>query len=1315
MDLCFWVHLCKLVTSLHFPLFALLPSQGLATVILTATQTERLPPIYLKPFKTNGDIRYGYFNLPETCLNSRISVSITLDSNCTGPSLNLFLRPGSLPLVQPFDVEVPRGVVLLPDTLILSVSFKDGASPTSKWRGFKGTDVELSVSKSGTAASLDCNIYSPASGSWFFGAYTSVNSGRTDCYLQLFPQINNEVITNAEPLTLRSPVPHSTVAPTEVPRVDHTRDQLHLRLISSFRPRLQTSRKKLFTSRYLRDTTNRTNVPQPNTSGLSNERSEAEANDRTSITLELLPARGKLFRFRLPNGVNSVDLIIEECSVTATSVLENESFPESSASSQCPILLDASRGAIPTALASHMRQLPQSSNSHSGALNNLSVFQHSLNLPVYRFQGKRYRFDALQGSRVAHYLYLRNLAHFGTMTLRLSFTHHFSCSFAMQTAHSPSAEYQPPYQNKRYSPLLSVLRDTTTTNKTQASGKQAVPSSQSNPRNLSLLSWVNANWPKLTMERRTRQMLKQRAEMDHSSSQQDAFVDPELLLHKTFEKCSVWNAPSRVSMHYAFAYHFTYKPESGQYTNGLRIPPWHAIAIPFDLAPSLDTGGSLEVTLQLNPFDLMQHINHTHSLPLPRQVILHACLSRHVPTSPYDFISRKRCPLWLRLATHRGVAVSVAHAVFAAVSATLARSQPSHRSELPPLFDTSFDEAVDRSFLYLPYPSPGQWFLGLYAECYAASDVRWCEDPASAVDVGLVIQSRPCLNYRCRESGEGASLPPSRVLSRAAAEVQPVVQDQTSSTLTPRWRPPWWNLRKPDHAAYQSPLVNSTWQASSLFGEGLCVELLQQSIFASTCACPPGRFGLGCLRPNSTELVDDPLPHGRELDELIYMWNGYSKDALLLALTNLAFVPGICLALTRRLWVPALAYTYTLVFSALYHLCDTDVMNIPARVGLRTISGGAASFGGYSLVRARGYHVVSTAPNGYHSVPHGFRFTSPACPLPLDILSFCDFFGGVLSVLVTMIAACACPLRYAQLAYVISMLFLSIAVQVARYSVGLFLIPSAVGFVILAFSWILRTRQTGRLFPPVQWWILSLFPGLVCAGTGLCLFLSPWMAREYTKLHSLWHILIGCSLIGLLPWPSRWRTALAVTIPRSVPLSCGGTIYDQGSCTLHSGTNPRFSKRRFVSRLIKRTWKATSPDRSFSNSFAISPVFGHRGRNIFSPVRCKWFLEPVSRWLWQLKRMCHIFHRKLDSLLELDCLLDTVVARWPRCKWLLPHGYMPHRSDRADYAPDVQTVSAAQPHVCSGDSSRSPLTQPKVLRVDSTGDNSPTTVSDNII
>ncbi|KER25615.1 hypothetical protein T265_14181, partial [Opisthorchis viverrini] len=1156
----------------------------------------------------------------------------------------------------------------------------------------------------------------------------------TDCYLQLFPQVSNEVITNAEPLTLRSSVPHSMVAPTEVPHVDtasfrtgppidHTRDLLHSRLIPSFRPRSQASRKKFSTNRYRRDTTSRPNVPQPNTSGPSNnlhkekrfERSGAEANERTSITLELLPARGKLFRFRPPNGVNSVDLIIEECSVTPTSVLENDSFPESSTSSQCPILLDASRGAIPTALASHMRQLLQSSNSHSDALNNLSVSQHSLNFSLHRFQRKRYRFDALQSSRVPHYLYLRNLAQFGTMTLRLSVTDHFSCSFAMQTAHSPSAEYQPPYQNKIYSPLLSVLRDTTITNKTQASGKQAVPSPQSNSRNLSLLSWVNANWPKLTLERRTRQMLTRRAERAHPLSQQDAFVDPELLLHKTFEKCSVWNAPSRVSMHYAFAYHFTYKPESGQYTNGLRIPPWHAIAIPFDLAPGLDTGGSLEVTLQLNPFDLMQHINHTHSLPLPRQVILHACLSRHVPSSPYDFISRKRCPLWLRLATHRGVAVSVAHAVFAAVSATLARSQPSHRSELPPLFDTSFDEAVDRSFLYLPYPPPGQWFLGLYAECYAASDVRWCDDPASAVDVGLVIQSRPCLNYRCRESGEGASLPPSRVLSRAAAEVQPVVQDQTSSTLTPRWRPPWWNLRKPDHTAYQSPLVNSTWQASSLFGEGLCVELLQQSIFASTCACPPGRFGLGCLRPNSTELVDDRLPHGRELDELIYMWNGYSKDALLLALTNLAFVPGICLALIRRLWVPALAYTYTLVFSALYHLCDTDVMNIPARVGLRTISGGAASFGGYSLVRARGYHVVSTAPNGYHSVPHGFRFTSPACPLPLDILSFCDFFGGVLSVLVTMIAACACPLRYAQLAYVISMLFLSIAVQVARYSVGLFLIPSAVGLVILAFSWILRTRQTGRLFPPVQWWILSLFPGLVCACTGLCLFLSPWMAREYTKLHSLWHILIGCSLIGLLPWPSRWRTALSVTIPRSVPLSCGGTIYDQASSTLHSRTNPRFSKRKFVSRLIKRTWKATSADRSVSNSFAISPVFGHRGRNIFSPVRCKWLLEPVSRWLWQLKRICHIFHRKLDSLLELDCLLDTVVARWPRCKWLLPHGYMAHRSDRADFAPDVQTASATQPHVSSSNSSRSPLTRPKVLRVDITGDNSPTTVSDNII
>ncbi|KAF7256379.1 hypothetical protein EG68_06941 [Paragonimus skrjabini miyazakii] len=1281
-----------------------------------------------------------------------------------------FLRPLSLPVVTPFHVGVPLGVQLLPDTYCISVGLTQTTSAVSI---LNATDdqhmISVISSKQPDAASIEVHIHSPTSGAWFFGVYFIDLSKQTTCIASLFPQVTNELVTNISPVVLSvthsGQIRHSTLiqhsntdafsrtfnkstaserasnselvrglsSRTPLPGGDQTVDPT-IKRQSEASNRLVLLSKRVNPQHVYRPRSNLLRFPRHT---IQDQMHRSESLGSPLLTIELAPSEGRLYKILIVDGMTSVDISIETCSLlppilisSATPTVAPNSNPSSAgqpnvrmlrseAPSHCPILLDAGLNAIPKKFARFSRQSPELFGNLSAEIRRENALLSSSRSRKRSLLHKRYRFDALRAPSLSHYIYLRNLHDHGTLKLTLTLKSNFDCSSAYQSDHSLSGNYNSQYSslnNKRLSHLSSpsILYDTVNRNATESSPyRQALPK----PAWIrSLLPWVNPQWPELTRFGKKSQYRRSGPELHTNISLADVFVDPDNPVHQALERCVLWKAPSRVSKMHAFAYHFTFQPESSQYTNGLHLHPWNVIAIPVYLDSRLDTGGSLEISLQLNALDVAMLVNATHSKPLPRHVILHACFARHPSTSPYDFTNLKRCPLWIRLATSHGVAVSVAHAVFNAVSEALYESQPPHRSEMPPSFDTSFNVKVDRSFFYLPYPPPGQWYLSLYAECYPVADCMMlvlarfsslsvhsllnlsalCSpDPASTIDVGLVIRSSPCLNYRCRDYGEGASIPPSRVLDPSLMDSRPLNRIQSVTFAREFWRPPWWIMAVNNSYAFQSPLLNLTHPEPSLSGEGLCVELLQHSLFASTCACPPGRVGLGCLRIQSPKAASMLSQLSTGTDGLMYTWNGYSEDALWLALTNLAFLPAICLALLRRLWVPALAYSYTLIFSALYHLCDTDVMNIPIRVGVRTISGGSLSFGGYALTKSRGYRLLNSESIGYRSASPAFRFTSPICLLPLDVLSFCDFFGGVLSVWVTVVAALACPLPYAQLAYVLFVLTLTVAVQVARYSTALFLVPCLCGLILLAYSWILRSRQTGRLFPPIQWWLLSFLPGLLFAGVGVVLFLSPRMTHDYTRVHSAWHILIGLSLLGLLPWPTRWRTALSNVLPEHVPLSCG-----EGSTT----TSRRDQKSRTVGR-----WFFVG--RYVSGSLASEQIFKHLGtrHSLIVPVDCsqrrpssvnssspngavvisndtilKRIIARFLRFLLFCKQTYILTCRQLDVWLELDNLLDALVRRWPACQWLLPHGYIPGRSTHLRVSPILPVSTDDVPPCAQG-------------------------------
>ncbi|CAH8664184.1 unnamed protein product [Heterobilharzia americana] len=270
-------------------------------------------------------------------------------------------------------------------------------------------------------------------------------------------------------------------------------------------------------------------------------------------------------------------------------------------------------------------------------------------------------------------------------------------------------------------------------------------------------------------------------------------------------------------------------------------------------------------------------------VPLPRQVILHGCFAKHLTNTPKGFTDTHQCPLWIRLATDHGLAVSI---------------------------------GCRQKFLYFPYPSPGLWYLSLYPECYTSYDAFCGLDQSAVIDVSLIIRSTPCVNNRCRQIGEGASLAPSRLLYPNEFK-ENVLRSRDGSQ---RWRPPWWSYNNNDmddnvssdrqkisSSVYESPFKPSAVRKNTKIpGEGVCINLFQRAIHVSTCACPIGYGGLGCMPLPIKYFQTFGLDPQRQI---------LSYDALILSLSNFGFVPAILLSVIHRLWIPALVYGYTFLFS----------------------------------------------------------------------------------------------------------------------------------------------------------------------------------------------------------------------------------------------------------------------------------------------------------------------------------------------------------------------------------------------------------------
>ncbi|BHF69572.1 Transmembrane protein 8A [Sparganum proliferum] len=1221
----------------------------------------------MKPFTSNRDMRIVRVMVPPHTLAFNVEISAKKADECDSLGIEMNIQPKSLPVVRPFQVPLP------PYTFpsVESTSFVGSLGPRV---------ANTSASLSGIYK-LNFPVYAREAGEWFIAIYVS-GTFNTDssCRLWLFPKAIFEVLEIDGRLSTTniasSPCGSPSVKFGQFDVPDHLDNKTRLPIFNSLS--LSASSEKIY--------------------------SFLSPPDATSLDFVLLHC------FSSPEGVESVPGVDSQGRVHRLL-----SHPANNASSgdwkelspaSCPITIELSTAGPPlslltssssTSATQNTSELPQKKlqplHNNDDAVDRASesLLKRKLakpsgaehgtgNLPsdtptLLDARGERFpvslKLRELRGhDNVVNYLYLKNHQPNGRLLINFRWRPHFDC---------------PPINgHNRFPPRTDI------------------PDDDDDSARISLLPWVNASWIELTplygRRAHTSTTTAVRFTLDGGIEKAGAAFQP-VAVHSFSEadpgslvlpRCTTWSPLSRSDLSLPFAFQFSYQPKLANLENLLHLKPWHAVAIPFDLTSSQDSGGTLEVSLQLEPVETLQRVNGTLvDRAHRRQVILHGCLARAVATTPLAFTSEARCPLWLRLATSRGVGVSVAAAVMAAVQMELASSQPPHRSERMPEFDTSFNESLDRSFLFTPYPAYGRWYLTLYAECYSdPSAASLCAPNASAnIPVMVLVRSTPCINQRCRDVGEPSTLPPARKL------VQDTVGLASETENVRNWRPLWWWERhRPHFRRYsQEPLPGDVdfFEDVPRGGEGLCTELLQQSTFTSICSCPPGRAGLGCMvippaitspgQPTAPPDPSTPPSIGRSQLTMLSrpaipppngaIWPSLSTSARWLAWSNFAFIPAILLAFVRRLWIPFLAYSYTMSFSIMYHICDTDVLLIAASLPDRVLGGAHHSFGGFAIAKSDmykliGYKTEPASATGSPLLPSYLpsyagdgdasyrldasevsllRFTSLQCPLPLETLSLCDFFGGVFSIAVTALAASALPVLLAEIVIVVTVLALTVAVQVMRYSPWFHIIPVFSFVTILLSSWIYRTVQLKRLFPPIQWLLLSFLPSVLLSLTAVSIFLSPQMKSNYTHMHSLWHILIAFALLGALPWPMQWRRALSPVIPLSTALSCGGN-QRTFSCTRRRVSSPN------------DLLDATSGSPMSPNSLLDASTVKSTLARIYA---------QLARVFSVLSSFKSRVETRLDRLLELNFLLDPLVARFPRLRVILPHGYWPKRSDKA--------------------------------------------------
>ncbi|XP_053613455.1 post-GPI attachment to proteins factor 6 [Plodia interpunctella] len=189
---------------------------------------------------------------------------------------------------------------------------------------------------------------------------------------------------------------------------------------------------------------------------------------------------------------------------------------------------------------------------------------------------------------------------------------------------------------------------------------------------------------------------------------------------------------------------------------------------------------------------------------------------------------------------------------------------------------------------------------------------------------------------------------------------------------------------------------------------------------------------------------------------------------LFLTLSNLVLFFSIYSAVIRLYYTEAMIYAFTMVFSTFYHACDAPI------------------------------HVAYCILNG-------------------NVLQFGDFYCGIMSFWVTLLAMSIIGDKFRSSLQLIGALIIALLTTWNRHSFMAFLIPVAVGVVLLIASWYWDFRKLRKWKFPRSYYKIYLPLGLILVSIGLISFAFLQTEQNYRVVHSFWHMIIAVSVAFLLP------------------------------------------------------------------------------------------------------------------------------------------------------------------------------------------------------
>ncbi|XP_041257319.1 post-GPI attachment to proteins factor 6 isoform X2 [Onychostruthus taczanowskii] len=190
---------------------------------------------------------------------------------------------------------------------------------------------------------------------------------------------------------------------------------------------------------------------------------------------------------------------------------------------------------------------------------------------------------------------------------------------------------------------------------------------------------------------------------------------------------------------------------------------------------------------------------------------------------------------------------------------------------------------------------------------------------------------------------------------------------------------------------------------------------------------------------------------------------------LLLTLSNLMFLPAIAVAVYRFYLVEASVYTYTMFFSTFYHACDQPGVAV-------------------------------------------------MCIMDYDTLQYCDFLGSVVSIWVTILCMARLKKILKYVLFILGTLLIAMSLQLDRRGVWNMMGPCLFALLIMVTAWVHHGAKRRHCYPS-SWkrWVFYLLPGITLAFIAISVYAFMETNENYYYTHSIWHVLVACSVAFLLP------------------------------------------------------------------------------------------------------------------------------------------------------------------------------------------------------